>query len=178
MTFDYVDYTGAASKCRIEIDRQEGFILVTASELDGGHRLGGIRDSAEELATQVCRAFNISPQFLGWIEHNEYGGELPEEWFAVTFGFDWTKCSLSNPRRWRVTGGQATEVRQRGGAMSWATWTRRARELAEMSPENGTRDAACPGPAGEEAKVNTTWRCAARGPAAAIHTAAQEGGLR
>ena len=178
MTFDYVDCTGAASRCRIEIDRRGGFILVTASELDGGHRLGGIRDSAEELATQVCRAFHISPQYLGWIEHNEYGGKLPESWFAITFDFDWTKCGLSNPLRWRVTRQQAAEARQRGEALSWATWTRRARGLAETSPENGTRGAACPEAVGEEAMVNTTRRCAARGPAAAIHTAAQEGGLR
>ena len=49
MKFDYVRYDGTPAACDIDVHRREGFTLVVVSEEDG-HRFGGIRESAEELA--------------------------------------------------------------------------------------------------------------------------------
>ena len=85
-----------------DVRRREGFTLVIASEEDG-HRFGGIRESADQLATTVCRRLNISPQRLVWVEHNEYGERFPDDWYLVVFGWDWSRSTLSNSFRCPTT---------------------------------------------------------------------------
>ena len=121
MKFNYVRYDGMAATCEIDIHRREGFTLVIASEEDG-HRFGGIRESAEELATTFCQKFNVGPQRLVWIEHNEYQEVCPDAWCLVTFGFDWSKGVLSNPKRTLTTERHVADLLERDGAVALALW--------------------------------------------------------
>ncbi len=124
MKFDYVRYDGKQASCEIAVHRKDGFTLVIASEEDG-HKFGGIRESADQLATTVCRNFNISPQRLVWVEHNEYGERCPDDWYLVVFGFDWPQGVLANSFRCPVTEHRVAELLERDGAVGLALWKER-----------------------------------------------------
>ena len=119
MKFNYVRYDGMPATCEIDIHRREGFTLVIASEEDG-HRFGGIRESTDQLATLFCQKFNISPQRLVWVEHNEYGERYPDAWYLVVFGFDWPKGVLANSFRCPVTEHRVADLLERDGAVALA----------------------------------------------------------
>ena len=121
MKFNYVRYDGMPATCEIDIHRREGFTLVIASEEDG-HRFGGIRESTDQLATLFCQKFNISPQRLVWVEHNEYGERYPDAWYLVVFGFDWPKAVLANSFRCPVTEHHVADLLERDGAVALALW--------------------------------------------------------
>ena len=121
MKFNYVRYDGMPATCEIDIHRREGFTLVIASEEDG-HRFGGIRESTDQLATLFCQKFNISPQRLVWVEHNEYGERYPDAWYLVVFGFDWPKGVLANSFRCPVTEHRVADLLERDGAVALALW--------------------------------------------------------
>ena len=124
MKFNYVRYDGMPATCEIDIHRREGFTLVVASEEDG-HRFGGIRESTDQLATLFCQKFNISPQRLVWVEHNEYGERYSDAWYLVVFGFDWPKGVLENSFRCPVTEHHVADLLERDGAVALALWKER-----------------------------------------------------
>ena len=97
---------------------------MNASEEDG-HRFGGNRDSAEELATLFCPKFNLRPQRLVWIEHNEYHEVCPDAWYLVTFGFNWSKGVLATTRRTPIKEGHVAELLERDGVVALAIWKER-----------------------------------------------------
>ena len=94
--FVYKGYHGCESKCEIEIQRMiyVGRVVVVATELPDNPGTS-ITNMAEQLATQVCRAQNIAPQHLVWIEHYPGGS-----WDLVTFGWDWRVGAFAYPE-WR-----------------------------------------------------------------------------
>ena len=124
MKFDYVRYDGTPAACDIDVHRREGFTLVVVSEEDG-HRFGGIRESADELATLFCRKFNLGPQWLVWIEHDEYNEVCPDAWYLVTFGFNWSKGALADPKRTLTTERHVADLLERDGAVALALWKER-----------------------------------------------------
>ena len=128
MKFEYVRYDGTRDSCEIDVRRREGFTLVIASEEDG-HKFGGIRDSVDKLATAVCRNFNISPQRLVWVEHNEYGEKFPDDWYLVTFGWDWPRGVMANSFRSPTTERHVTELLERDGAVALAIWKERMMQV-------------------------------------------------
>ena len=130
MKFDYIRYDGSPAKCEIDINRRDGFTLVIASEEDGAHKFGGIRESADELATMFCRKFNVSPQRLVWVEHNEYGEAAPDAWYLLVFGFDWSKGALASSYRTPTTERNVDELKRRDGAIALAIWKERTIDQA------------------------------------------------
>ena len=68
MIYDYKGFFGCACQCDIEVHRHTDFDVVVATEVPDNEGTS-ITNMAEQLATQVCKAFDIVPDRLIWIEH-------------------------------------------------------------------------------------------------------------
>ncbi|NLH95904.1 MAG: hypothetical protein GX477_00970 [Clostridiaceae bacterium] len=97
MIFHYTDFNGNLAICDIEIYGN----VVIATELDNNTG-ASITNVAELVAMQVCRAFNINPRHLVWIEHYPPSSISPEHFDRVEFDFDERRVCFTNPRWTRI----------------------------------------------------------------------------
>jgi hypothetical protein len=67
--FDYAGLHGRPARCGLEIiELPDGRTVVIATEFSDNPGVS-VTNFAEELATLVCKMFNIDPTILVWIEH-------------------------------------------------------------------------------------------------------------
>ena len=126
MIFGYTGYRGIQGRCALTHHRLAGaYDLVIVSEVHGGYQFPGIRDSAEELATQVCGHFRIHPGRLVWVERHE------EDWRVVTFGWDWERRMFSLPMRWPTTREAVESLRVLDSGPEVARWVDVVKSPAE-----------------------------------------------
>ena len=106
--YEYKGYHGAPSVCGLEIRALEVGTLVVVTELPDNPGTS-VTNMAENLATDVCRANNISPHKLIWVEHYPERGTplsvLPETWDEVFFDFDYRVGSFTKARWSRMSEG-------------------------------------------------------------------------
>ena len=103
--YEYKGFHGCLSVCNLEI--HQNLVIATEREDNEGT---SITNMAEQLATAICKQFNISPRNLIWIEHypatiDSRGYERhAESWSLVFFNltgggvFDANTVKFSNPR--------------------------------------------------------------------------------
>ena len=84
LTHHYRAYHGWRAKCDLEIVRHPDFVLVIASERDDNPGRS-VTNWAAELATEVCRVYDIPPQSLVWVEHYPDHPMDPEHWDLTRF---------------------------------------------------------------------------------------------
>lgn len=68
MIYHYKGFFGCDSQCDIELHRHKDFDVIVATEISSNEGTS-ITNMAEQLATLVCKAFDIVPARLVWIEH-------------------------------------------------------------------------------------------------------------
>jgi len=96
--FDYkVSSNRLVGRCRLQINGN----LVIATELPDNPGQS-ITNAAEELATQVCQQFEISPLSLMWIEHYIHEDSELEETYDLVL-FTWDGDRFIDPRWHRLS---------------------------------------------------------------------------
>ena len=77
------------AKCNLEI---HGNLVICSERLD--NKGPSVTNRAEDLATEICEKFNITPRLLVWVEHypektaKKYGGTNKEYYNLVVFNME------------------------------------------------------------------------------------------
>lgn len=99
--FTYTSKNKLKGMCKLEVYRKWKGVIIVATEMPNNPGQS-ITNTAETIATQFLRKYNISPQGMTWIEHYDEeqvkAGHIIAESFArVHFEFDWLACKFINP---------------------------------------------------------------------------------
>ena len=111
MIYNYEGFHGCACICDLEITKN----LVIVSEMPENEGTS-VTNFAEQLATQVCREFEIQPKHLIWVEHYPERGDwkelgYPESYDLVSFNLN-DNGVFSNPRWTGITPAVVDAMRQ------------------------------------------------------------------
>ena len=99
----------APAKCGLKVVQHPDFALVIATELEDNLGIS-ITNCAEQLATRVCRDYDIPAGSLVWVEHYFWPREGPT-WDLVVFTIDLPNACFVRPEWSRLTEGQVAELR-------------------------------------------------------------------
>jgi hypothetical protein len=102
------------NRCNITLYRRGNGAVILASEIIDDPKCGvSITNGAEYIANQIMYEYDLSANFIIWIEHYPQRGpfnSFPETWDLVQFNYDAGKHCFFRPRWMRINQAAVTAL--------------------------------------------------------------------